>query len=69
MIGGQTLSKDNREENFILTQKEPALVESTEVVETVEEVTVIESNSPQGDLKIKFARLKKAMRKRSVSIF
>jgi len=69
MIGGQTLFTNKAEENFILAQNETKLVETTEVIETVEETTIIEENSSQGDLKIKFARLKKAMRKRSVSIF
>jgi hypothetical protein len=69
MIGGQTLFINQADENFILAQNETKLVETTEVIETVEETTIIENNSPQGDLKIKFARLKKAMRKRSVSIF
>lgn len=69
MIGGQALFINKAEENFILSQNETKLVENTEVIETVEEVTVIEENSSQADLKIKFSRLKKAMRKRSVSIF
>ena len=69
MIGGQTLFTNKADENFILAQNETKLVETIEVVETVEETTIIENKSPQGDLKIKFARLKKAMRKRSVSIF
>ena len=69
MIGGQTLFINKAEENFILAQNETKLIETTEVIETVEETTIIENNSPQSDLKIKFARLKKAMRKRSVSIF
>ncbi|HEX8249495.1 MAG TPA: hypothetical protein VF599_15050 [Pyrinomonadaceae bacterium] len=69
MISGQTLFINQTEENFILAQNETKLVESTEVIETVEETTLIENNSPQIDLKMKFARLKKAMRKRSVSIF
>jgi hypothetical protein len=69
MIGGQTVFINKAEENFILGQNETKSVETTEVIETVEETTGIENNSPQNDLKIKFARLKKAMRKRSVSIF
>jgi len=69
MIGGQTLFIDKAEENFILAQNETDSVETTKVVQTVESVTLIEENTRQNDLKIKFARLKKAMRKRSVSIF
>jgi hypothetical protein len=69
MIGGQSLFINKAEENFILAQNEAKLGETTEVIETVEQTALIEDNSPQGDLKIKFARLKKAMRKRSVSIF
>ena len=69
MIGGQTLFINKAEENFILAQNETDSVETTEVVETIESVTLIEENTPQKDLKIRFARLKKAMRKRSVSIF
>lgn len=69
MIGGQTLFINQAEENFILAQNEIGLVETTEVVETIEETAIVEKTSPANDLKIKFARLKKAMRKRSVSIF
>jgi hypothetical protein len=69
MIGGQSLFINKAEENFILAQNEAKLGETTEAVETVEQTALIEDNSPQRDLKIKFARLKKAMRKRSVSIF
>ncbi|HEX9962797.1 MAG TPA: hypothetical protein VGB00_17835 [Pyrinomonadaceae bacterium] len=69
MIGAQSLFNNKAEENFILSQNETKSVETTEIIETVEEATRIEDNSPQGDLKIKFSRLKKAMRKRSVSIF
>ena len=69
MIGGQTLFTNKAEENFILAQNETKLVETTEVIETVEETTISEENSSPGDLKIKFARLKEAMRKRSGSIF
>ena len=69
MISGQTLYTNKAEENFILAQNEPDPVETTEVVETIESVTLVEENAPQKDVKIRFARLKKAMRKRSVSIF
>jgi hypothetical protein len=69
MIGGQTLFINQAEENFIPAQNETNMVETTGVVETVEETTIVENNSSQVDLKVKFARLKKAMRKRSVSIF
>jgi hypothetical protein len=69
MIGGQTLFTKTTEENFILAQNETNLVESTEVTETIEETVFIEDKTPQTDLKVKFARLKKAMRKRSASIF
>jgi hypothetical protein len=68
MIGGQTLFVNTTEENFILAQNETVSVEKTEVIETVDSVALIENNKPQIDLKMKFARLKKAMRKRSVSI-
>ena len=69
MVGEQTLFNNKAEENFILSQTETKSVETREIIETVEENARIEDNSPQGDLKIKFSRLKKAMRKRSVSIF
>ncbi|HEY0049007.1 MAG TPA: hypothetical protein VGB68_06965 [Pyrinomonadaceae bacterium] len=69
MIGGQTLSTKQAEENFILSQNESNPVESAEAVETIEETTFIEAKTSQVDLKMKFTRLKKAMRKRSVSIF
>jgi hypothetical protein len=69
MISGQTLFKSAAEENFILAQNETKLVEQTETTVTVEKTTSIEDGATQVDLKAKFARLKKAMRKRSASIF
>lgn len=70
MIGGQTLFVNTAEESFILAQDETKAVEQTETTtETIEEVTFIEDKAGQIDLKIKFARLKKVLRKRSASIF
>ena len=69
MIGGQTLFVNATEENFVMAQNETHTVEKNEIIETDESVSLIENNNPQIDLKKKFARLKKAMRKRSVSIF
>jgi hypothetical protein len=69
MIGGQALFINKAEENFILAQNEKDPAEAAGVAETGESGTIIEENARQDDLKIKFARLKKAMRKRSVSIF
>lgn len=69
MIGGQTLFVNTAEENFILAQNETQTIEQTETIETVEETTFIEDKATQVDLKIKFSRLKKVLRKRSASIF
>jgi hypothetical protein len=69
MISGQTLSTNTAEENFVLVQKQINPVEVTEATETTEETTFIQSGRAQVDLKLKFTRLKKAMRKRSSSIF
>jgi hypothetical protein len=70
MIGGQTLFTNTpAEENFVLAQKQVNPVANSEAAETLEETTFIESGMAQVDLKLKFSRLKKAMRKRSSSIF
>ncbi|MDQ3797982.1 MAG: hypothetical protein M3384_00890 [Acidobacteriota bacterium] len=72
MIGGQSLFINTADENFVLAQQnETGGSESAEAAaEAIRESAFIEgSAAPQVDLKAKFARLKKAMRKRSVSIF
>lgn len=74
MIGGQSLFINPAEENFVLAQNETggsgSGSESAETAEAGRETAFIEGGgAPQVDLKAKFARLKKAMRKRSVSIF
>ena len=70
MIGGQTLFVNKAEENFILARNEANPVDAAaEATEAIEDTTFIEGGAAQTDLKAKFARLKKAMRKRSSSIF
>lgn len=72
MIGGQSLFVNTAEENFVLAQNETGSGgESAEnaAEATIETKFIEDSTAPQVDLKAKFARLKKAMRKRSVSIF
>jgi len=72
MIGGQTLFVNKAEENFILARNEANPVDAAavaEAAEATEDTAFIEGGAAQTDLKAKFARLKKAMRKRSSSIF
>jgi hypothetical protein len=72
MIGGQTLFVNAAEENFMPVRNEARTVENQEAVKapagenaTVAAVAV----APQIDLSVRFARLKKTMRRRSSSIF
>lgn len=70
MISGQTFFTNAAEESFILATNETKSVENTEATRSIEESKFIEDGgAAQIDLKAKFARLKKAMRKRSASIF
>lgn len=70
MISGQTLYSNTAEESFIPIQNETNLIEiAAETVEAAEDSTPVENTLPKLDLKSNFARLKKAMRRRSVSIF
>jgi hypothetical protein len=69
MIGGQTVFTNTAEESFISALNETEAVEMKETSETAGDSVLVETNTRQVDLKPKFARLKKAMRRRSVSIF
>lgn len=71
MIGGQNVFINPADEIFNSGQKEAESVEviETETIKTAGETKLVENALRQIDVKTKFARLKKAMRKRSVSIF
>jgi hypothetical protein len=73
MIGGQTLFVNAAEENFMPVRNETRTVENQEAVKAPagENTTVAAAVAvaPQIDLSVRFARLKKTMRRRSSSIF
>jgi hypothetical protein len=71
MISGQTISAEPVEDGFSFAQNAVETVQNTETINAVAETdaAAIDADLFRPDLNVKFARLKKSMRKRSVSIF
>jgi hypothetical protein len=71
MISGQTISAEPVEDGFFSVQNSVEAMQNMETVETAAETNAAEIDADlfRPDLSAKFTRLKKSMRKRSVSIF
>ena len=70
MINGQTLSAGAVEENILAGQNADQPVQIKETAAATEtDAAEVEAKTPMPDLRAKFARLRKTVRRRSVSIF